>query len=115
MQQDKQLEELLDLLQEVEAQAEVENSQNPVVIDGTQVNCTTIQIAYDSIASGQSGTVKVKAGDQSPADLIFDRAVILTLEGGYDHIFSNIIGITSFYGSLTIKEGSVTISNLVIK
>lgn len=88
---------------------------DPVIIEGLQNSFTTIQQAYDSIASGQFAKIKIKAGDQVPGDLMFDRDVTISLEGGYDHIFTNIIGDTSFYGTLTITGGSVTVSNLIIK
>lgn len=93
----------------------VENSQDPVILEGSQGGFTTIQQAYDSIPLGQFGIIKVKKGDQARADLMFDRNVTLRLIGGYDEIFNNIDGDTSFSGSLTIRDGSVTISDIFIK
>jgi hypothetical protein len=88
---------------------------NPVLWDSTQASYMTIQYVYDSIPSGQTDTIMVKAGEQAPENLYFDRDVTIRLIGGYDHIFTNIIGDTSFYGTLTITGGPVTVSDLIIK
>jgi probable HAF family extracellular repeat protein len=93
----------------------LENVPNPVILEGSPGSFTTIQYVYDGLTSGQVAKIKVKAGLQDSENLIFDRDVTLRLEGGYDDIFTNIIGSTSFYGSLTITGGSVTVSDLVIK
>ena len=88
---------------------------NPIILEGSSGSFTTIQYVYDSIASGQFATIKVKAGLQASENLMFDRDVTIRIEGGYDHIFTNIIGDTSFYGTLTISDGHATISDLIIK
>ena len=69
---------------------------NPVILEGLPGSFTTIQYVYDSITSGQFATIKVKAGLHASENLMFDRDVTIRLEGGYDHIFTNIIGDTSF-------------------
>lgn len=88
---------------------------NPVLWDSTQTSSKTIQYVYDSIPSGTADTIMVKAGEQFPENLYFDRDVTIRLIGGYDHFFTNIVGDTSFYGTLTISGGPVTVSDLVIK
>ena len=88
---------------------------NPVLRDSTQGTDMTIQSAYDSIPSGQTDTIMVKAGEQTPEHLYFDRDVTVRVEGGYDESFKNIISDTSFYGTLTITGDTVAVSDLVIK
>ena len=88
---------------------------NPVLWDSTQTSYKTIQYVYDSIPPGQTDTIMVKAGEQFPENLYFDRDVTIRLKGGYDHYFTNIVGNTSFYGTLTISGGAAIISNLIIK
>lgn len=87
----------------------------PVRLESTFGTFTTIQSAYDSIPSGQTDTIKVMKGEQVPAYLMFDRDVTIRLEGGYDDLFAHIDSETSFSGSLTITNGTSTVSNLVIK
>jgi len=87
---------------------------NPVLWDSTQDSYLTIQRVYDNIPSGQTDTIMVKAGEQAPENLYFDRDVTVRVQGGYDDIFTNIISDTSFYGTLTISGGPVTLSNLII-
>ena len=88
---------------------------NPVILEGSPGSFTTIQFVYDGITSGQIATIKVKAGLQASENLMFDRDVTFRLEGGYDQIFTNIVGDTSFNGTLTISDGQATISDLIIK
>lgn len=91
------------------------NPPNPVLRESDQSTYTTMQNAYDSILSGQTDTIKVKAGEQDSENLYLDRDVTVRVEGGYDDTFTSIISDTSFYGSLTISGDPVTVSNLVIK
>lgn len=86
-----------------------------VLLETTQGTYTTIQSAYDSIPSDLFDTIKIKAGDQAPGDLMFDRNVTVRLEGGYDDIFENVVSDTSFFGTLTISGNPVTVSDLIIK
>jgi len=88
---------------------------NPVLWDSTQDSYMTIQRVYDNIPSGQTDTIMVKAGEQTPENLYFDRSVTIRVQGGYDDIFTNVISDTSFYGTLTISGGSVTLANLIVK
>lgn len=88
---------------------------NPVLWDSTQGSYMTIQSVYDNIASGQTDTIMVKAGEQTPEHLYFDRDVTVRVQGGYDEFYTNIISNTSFYGSITIAGGPVTVLNMIIK
>ncbi|WP_303722310.1 hypothetical protein [Malonomonas rubra] len=88
---------------------------NPVMLESSQASYMTMQNAYDGILSGQTDTIKIRAGEQSPENLYFDRDVTINLQGGYDAAFANVISDTSFYGTLTLSGDPVTISNLIIK
>ena len=70
---------------------------NPVILEGLPGSFTTIQYVYDSITSRKFATIKVKAGPHASESLMFDRDVTIRLIGGYDEIFTNIDGVTSFY------------------
>ncbi len=75
----------------------------------------TIQSAYDTVISGQSDIIKVKAGEQTPEILMFDNDVTVKIEGGYDDSFSSVVSDSECIGTLTISGGQVTISDLIIK
>jgi len=92
------------------------NASNPVLLESTQGTYLTMQSAYDSIPASQADSIKVKAGEQAPENLFFDRDVTISLQGGYDDSFVNTTStMTSFSGSLTISGSPVTVTNLVIK
>ena len=90
-------------------------SDNPAMLENSPGTFATIQQAYDAIPSGQADTIRVKAGEQAPGDIMFERDVTLRLEGGYDDLFSSIVSDTEFIGTLTIKGDPVTIANVIIK
>ncbi len=93
----------------------VSNIPFPVLLESTQGTYLSMQSAYDAIVSGQSDTVKVKAGEQTPENLYLDRDVSARIQGGYDNVFTDIISATEFFGSLTVVNGSVIVSELIIK
>ena len=39
----------------------------------------------------------------------------VSLAGGYDSVFSSVVGFTTVNGSLTISRGKVTIDRIIIK
>jgi hypothetical protein len=43
------------------------------------------------------------------------KGTTVTLEGGYDCTYSSNPGFTTVNGTLTIKDGKVTVENLIIK
>ncbi len=92
-----------------------ENLPNPVMLESTQITYMSMQAAYDGITSGQADTIMVKAGEQTPETLHFDRDATVSIAGGYNDTFTAVISDTSYYGSLTISGAPVTVSNLIIK
>ncbi len=74
----------------------------------------TLQAAYTAQAIG--GTVTIRTTDATlTEDLTFDQAITVNLNGGYDDIFTNQIGSTTFTGTLTISGGSVVIDSITIQ
>ena len=71
-----------------------------------------LQSAYD-VASG--GAVIQARGITFTEELTTDRAVDLTMEGGYDSGFSLRNGDTILQGMLTVARGSVVLDRLTIK
>jgi hypothetical protein len=70
----------------------------------------TMQDAYNAASGGD-----VKFRDQTfSEDLVFNRPISLVLDCGMNDVWSNV-GYTYLSGSLTIANGTVTISNLVIQ
>lgn len=92
---------------------------NPVLLESSQVTYQSIQSAYDMAPTGQSvsDTIKAKAEVISYQDVIFDREVVIHLEGGYDDAFSNVVSNTIFEGTITIRGtgNTVIMKDLIVK
>ena len=79
----------------------------PVKVDGpTPSYFPTIQAAYDATPDGGSVTILARAAGFSE-NLTFDRNVNVTLRGGYDSSFLNVIGYSTLQGSLTLGLGTM--------
>jgi len=77
----------------------------------------TLQLAYDAayIDEGLTdGTFRIQAGTPIREFLIFDKEISVALLGGYDDTFENVTSYTIVDGTVTIRAGTVTISNLII-
>jgi hypothetical protein len=80
---------------------------------GASFDHPDIQTAYAN--AGFSGSViKAQATDLAE-ELIFDDDIIVAVKGGYNSEFTLNPLKTNLTGNLTIKRGSVTIENIVIK
>jgi len=89
------------------------NQIQPVRIPGPPiVYFSTIQAAYNSAATGN--TIQSQNLTFS-GNLNFNRAISVTLRGGYDSGFASNAGYTTISGSLTISNGTVTVENIVIQ
>ncbi|HTG82929.1 MAG TPA: Ig-like domain-containing protein, partial [Geobacteraceae bacterium] len=74
---------------------------------------------YPSIAAAyavaQDGSVlRAMAGLPAVETLSFSRGISVDLEGGYDAVFSSVIG-TTVLGPLTVVSGPLTVGNLTIQ
>jgi len=74
--------------------------------------CSSIQAAYDTAADGD--TIKSVALDFT-GDLLINRPVAVTLDGGYDCQFTAVKGNTTLKAALIISAGTLTVSYLVIQ
>jgi hypothetical protein len=74
---------------------------------------TVIQNAYDHCADGY--VIQVQAMDFPTNDIFFDRPVTITLQGGFDENFTSNQSFTTVSGTLTIRDGTVVIENIVVK
>jgi len=79
--------------------------------------CDFIQDAYDFVGNGgggDPGVIQMQIGNfvESP---VFDEPVNISLHGGFDSDFSEQVGVTNLFGSLTVAAGSVTFERIVIQ
>ncbi|MDA8084572.1 MAG: choice-of-anchor D domain-containing protein [Nitrospiraceae bacterium] len=79
--------------------------------NATPVYCASVYAAYAGAADGD--TIQI-AARQFEGDLLLDRPVEITLDGGYDCAFDKVVGSTTLKGSLTISAGTLTANNLVL-
>jgi hypothetical protein len=82
----------------------------PLVRIGT-TDHATITSAYTAAADGATIMARTYTFIE---DLTLDRAISVILAGGYDAGYSSAAGVTSIQGSLTITDGTVTVSGLEI-
>ena len=79
----------------------------------TQEIFATVQAAANDLNAFDRDIIQIKAATIKE-NILHDRDIILTLSGGYDCNFSDNLS-TSSINSLTIKNGTVVIENLIIK
>jgi len=79
---------------------------------GTTLDHPAIQSAYDSAAEGS----EIRALQfQFPEVLLFDRPENVLVRGGWDSGYTtNAAGFSTIQGSLTIRNGSVRVENVII-
>jgi hypothetical protein len=78
----------------------------------TPVDFASLQDAYDNSSASDTLATNVYTFNE---DLHLNRNVAVTLTGGMSDDFSDIVGYTTLLGSLTIEQGMVSISNLIIE
>lgn len=71
-----------------------------------------IQPQYDAAADG--ATIKVWAG-ALVENLVLNRNIVVRIGGGYDFPFNSIVGATTIHGTLRLRNGKASISNLIMK
>jgi len=86
---------------------------DPVML-GTSSYFTSIQGAYNFISTGGADTISLYGGDFAE-DLVFDRDVTVTMNGGYDCDYNQPPFSFSTIDSMIISNGTVTIANIVIQ
>lgn len=86
--------------------------ENAVTIQGTSNFYPSIQAAYSATATDKS--ILLQAMDFIE-NLILANDINVALRGGYYCDFSSNKGMTVINGSLTVKGGTVTIEDIIIK
>ncbi len=100
----------LALAGDLQVTAFFELKSNQLGVSGS--NYGAIQEAYNNVASG--GRIIVVARNQ-PGDLNLDKAIDVTLEGGFDDAFtSNADNFTKIQGTVFIREGSLAIKRILL-
>jgi hypothetical protein len=74
---------------------------------------TVIQSAYDHCVDGY--IVQVQALEFPTNDILFDRPITITLQGGFNENFTSNTSFTTVNGTLTISDGKVIVENIIIK
>lgn len=92
----------------------VNDSSGPVVRDdgASSQGYDYLQDAYDDIAVSE--TIKIKASVPIKENLIFSRNVTVILQGGYDDDFVGVTGFSRIQGNVTISDGTVEVSKVII-
>jgi hypothetical protein len=83
----------------------------PVKIEGEGAYYTSLQVAYNAAATGQTILAQARVFDES---LKLNGGINVTLKGGYNCGFSDITGF-SVLRSLTIESGEVTIKGIILR
>jgi hypothetical protein len=88
------------------------------ILGGSAAGFATLRLAYDAASTNVSApsTIQVRSVILPDSNLSFDLPVRVTVEGGYDKLFSLAnTGISTIQGPVTFKGGPVTIENLTVK
>ena len=89
------------------------NFIQPVRIPGSPPkDFSSIGEAYSTMSG--NGTIQTRAYEFT-GDLLLDKIISLTIDGGYDTTFQNYVGFAIQNGTLKIQNGSLTARRLVIK
>jgi hypothetical protein len=72
-----------------------------------------ISTAINNLASGAASTIRTQAVSFTE-NIDLNRCEDVSLSGGFNEVFSNLIGTTTVNGSLTISCGTLTIENIAI-
>jgi fibronectin type 3 domain-containing protein len=87
-----------------------ELKSSPYKVSGTHYGA--LQVAYNSVA--QNGQILAVAMDQT-GDLTIDKPISVTLEGGFDSLFTGNAGNrTKLAGKLSISNGRLTTKNIAL-
>jgi len=72
----------------------------------------SMQAAYNAATEGNT----LQLRDQSfTENLDFNRTVQVTLDGGWNTDYTAVTGNTTITGTVTITDGGITVSNMIIQ
>lgn len=81
-------------------------------IPPTGTETTSLQETYNQATDGDTIRAKTKVFNES---LVLDRSISVNLKGGYsDNTYTTTNGSTSLHGTLSIRNGTLRVSNLAI-
>jgi len=83
----------------------------PVRIAGSSSTYYLISNAYAEVADGKTIQARVYKFTEN---LILDKNIAVTIEGGYNTAYKDNYGYSTLHGYLTVNRGSLTVDNLVI-
>jgi hypothetical protein len=72
----------------------------------------SLQTAYNAAQEGKE--MWAMEAEFVESSVNFDQNKRVTLKGGYDSSFDNVIGQTTLHGSLTIAKRALTVTDLVV-
>ena len=82
------------------------------IIQGAPGSYVKLQNAYASVATG--GVIQARASEFIE-NLLLNRAIAITLKGGYDPGFMVNPGVTVIRGTLTLRSGSLVAEKLMVR
>lgn len=85
---------------------------NKIKLSGTLALHASLQDAYTAANDGETFLLQVFSFTEN---LYFNFSKNIILRGGYDSNYNSSAGVTTIQGSLTIEQGSVDISDVVIQ
>jgi hypothetical protein len=84
---------------------------NVKIVGGTHAY-EKIEYAY---SAASPDTIILARAREFIENLLLNRAVAVTIKGGYDPTFTDTPGMTELKGTLTIRKGSLVVDRLTIR
>jgi hypothetical protein len=84
----------------------------PIRIYGSPVDYTSLQSAHNAAITNDVIQAQAAILVENP---ILDKPTAVTIKGGYDTDFNVVSGITTLQGTLTLKNGTVTVDGLMVR
>lgn len=78
-----------------------------------QIGYPSAQLAYDAAVDGD--TIMLLGGDHTGSSLLANRAIAVTINGGYDSVFATVTGDTTLNGSIERLSGTVYLNRVYSK
>ncbi|HSW65192.1 MAG TPA: hypothetical protein VLH56_18070 [Dissulfurispiraceae bacterium] len=85
-----------------------------MIIQGVQIegtNYATIQDAFNTVEDG--GVIKLHSTIFNE-DVVLNRSVGVTLQGGFNSDFTDRSGSSEINGSITIRDGTLTVDGVTV-
>jgi hypothetical protein len=86
------------------------NAGTSIKVDSTYYG--TVSSAIGAVSN--NGEIRIQTGSLYEV-LNFNRPISATLMGGYDGDFTEITGVTTLHGSITITAGTLRVRGIIIQ